>query len=71
MPEIDLPPGKYRWRRPLSLPLAWAFVALGLGMLGWLYWHRATLTPDNLFFGSVFVAFCVGLVAAEIGKNLP
>jgi hypothetical protein len=70
MPEIDLPPSKYRWRRPLSLPLAWTFVGLGALMLGWLYWVRDNVSSTNLFVGTAMVAFAVGLILAGIMRNI-
>jgi hypothetical protein len=68
MPEIELPPGKYRWRRPLSKPLAWAYVALGVGMLGFIYF---TWSPARVnFFATAFVAFCLGLIVAGILRDV-
>lgn len=67
MKEIN---GKARRIRPLSLPLAWAFVALGAVMLGWLGWNREALTPWELFSGTAFVAFCVGGIVAAIFRNI-
>jgi hypothetical protein len=70
LPEIELPPGKYRWRRPLSKPLAWAYVALGVGMLGWTYWNRGALHTDTLFGLTAVVAIATGLVLAGILRDV-
>lgn len=70
MPEIELPPGKYRWRRPLSKPLAWTFVVLDLALLTALYWNRAALSGDNLFFGAVILAGSAGLILATLFKDI-
>lgn len=70
MPEIDLPPSKYRWRRPLSLPLAWAFVGLGLMMLGWIFWNRDQLSSGTLFGCAAMIAFFVGGLVSSIMRNI-
>lgn len=66
--QIDLPPGKYRWRRPLSLPLAWSFVGLGSLMLGWLYWNRDS--SSSQFFCVAMIAFATGLIIAGIFRDV-
>jgi hypothetical protein len=68
MPEIDLPPSKYRWRRPLSLPLAWAFVGLGAGMLFWIYQTRSGSMAEWLL--TILVSFAIGLLVAGIMRNI-
>lgn len=68
MPEIELPPGKYRWRRPLSKPLALVYVAGGLAGIGWLWWTRTGTSAEILL--TAFVGICVGILAAELLRNV-
>lgn len=70
MPDIDLPPSKYRWRRPLSKPLAWGFVAVGLVMLALLFWNREAISRDNLVIGASLVAACVGVLLGNLLKDV-
>ena len=70
MPDIDLPPNKYRWRRPLSLPLAWAYVGLGCVMLGWIFWNRDQVSTWHLFVGTAMIAAFVGGLLANIFKDI-
>lgn len=74
MPEIELKPktieATARRRRPLSKPLAWGMVVFGCGVLVSIYWLRNEVTADNLFFGAAFLAFCIGLIIAEIFRDV-
>lgn len=68
MPEIELPPGKYRFRRPLSKPLAWFFVAVGAAMLVWIYTtHSGTITE---WFLTIFLALGLGVLLGAIFQDI-
>lgn len=60
MPEIDLPPSKYRWRRPLSKPLAWSYVGVAVVLLGWIFLNRTFTNVE--FFLTVGIAVALGVL---------
>lgn len=68
MPDPKIIEGKARRRPPLSKPLALAYIAGGLGMLGW-----AFLTPPyglgHMIFASI-VAAGTAFIIAELARNL-
>ncbi len=68
MPEPKIIEGKARRRPPLSKPLAFVYIALGLGMLSW-----AFLTPPyglgHMLFATV-VAAGTAFIIAELARNL-
>lgn len=68
MPDPKIIEGTARRRPPLSKPLAWAYVAIGLALLGWLYWTR-TATPLE-FVSIAFVSICLGGVLAAIFRDV-
>jgi len=68
MPEPKIIEGKARRRPPLSKPLAFAYIALGLAMIGWML-----LTPPYTIGHMLFasgMAFAVALIVAELMRNL-
>ena len=65
LPDLDLKPGRdYRWRRPLSKPLAIVYVLIGLGMLTWAYFTRTD--SSAYFFFIVIVAAATGGVFVSL-----
>lgn len=68
MTEPKIIEGKARRRPPLSKPLAFAYIAVGLGMLTWAYFTRSN--SDAYFFLIVIVTAATTLIVAELMRNL-
>lgn len=67
MPDLELGPNDYRkkgpdgrWRVADDPKLARNMMVVALGILGFIYWNRMDLSPENLFFGAAIMGFCAG-----------
>lgn len=67
MPEPKIIEGKARRRPPLSKPLAFVYIAGGLGMLTWAFFTRTDSAAYFFFIAGVSAA--TAFVVAELMRN--